>query len=185
MKKLFVILLFISILFFSCEPYAKNKKINTRVSVQSLKNENYEIRVFVEGLDGQIITGASVILINENNQITHIPFNTNEWCYFSKINITNDEIFKLYVNSILLENPIEMEIPCSPLKNKPIITSIQDSSGTSVFLGNNPSSSKDIQVTWDSCGDDITLLRNNKKCIVYRIYHFYRTKSIHNSCGES
>lgn len=165
MKKLFVILLFISILFFSCEPYAKNKKINTRVSVQSLKNENYVIRVFVEGLDGQIITGASVILINENNQITHIPFNTNEWCYFSKINITNDEIFKLYVNSILLENPMEMEIPCSPLKNKPIITSIQDSSGTSVFLGNNPSSSKDIQVTWDSCGDDITYYATIKNAL--------------------
>lgn len=165
MKKLFVILLFISILFFSCEPYAKNKKINTRVSVQSLKNENYEIRVFVEGLDGQIITGASVILINENNQITHIPFNTNEWCYFSKINITNDEIFKLYVNSILLENPMEMKIPCSPLKNKPIITSIQDSSGTSVFLGNNPSGSKDIQVTWDSCGDDITYYATIKNAL--------------------
>lgn len=156
MQKLFVILLFISILFFSCEPYAKNEKINTRVSVQSIKNETYEIRVFVEGLDGQIITGASVILINENNQITHIPFNTNEWCYFSEISITNDEILKLNVDSILLENSLEMEIPCSPLQNKPIITSIQDSSGVSVFLGNNPSSSKDIQVAWDSCGDDIT-----------------------------
>lgn len=156
MQKLFVILLFISILFFSCEPYAKNEKINTRVSVQSIKNETYEIRVFVEGLDGQVITGASVILINENNQITHIPFNTDEWCYFSEISITNDEILKLNVDSILLENSLEMEIPCSPLKNKPIITSIQDSSGVSVFLGNNPSSSKDIQVAWDSCGDDIT-----------------------------
>lgn len=39
-----------------------------------------------------------------------------------------------------------MKIPCSPLKNKPIITLIQDSSGTSVFLGNNPSSLKDIQL---------------------------------------
>lgn len=155
MKKLFVILLFISILFFSCEPYAKNENINTRVSVQSIKNETYEIRVFVEGLDGQIITGASVILINENNQIIQIPFNTDEWCYFSEISITNDEILKLNVDSILLENSLEMEIPCSPLKNKPIITSIQDSSGTSVFLGNNPSSSKDIQVAWDSCGDNI------------------------------
>ncbi len=157
MEKKLTILFFslLTFIFFSCSFFEKDENINVRVSIQSSNNETYEVRVFVEGLDGQIITGASVIIINNNNQITHIPFNTSEWCYFTEVNIINDEIYKLHVDSVLLENPLKIEIPCSPLKNKPIITSIQDSSGTSVFLGNNPSSSKDIQIVWDSCGDDV------------------------------
>lgn len=157
MKKNLTILFFslLTFIFFSCSFFEENENINTRISIQSSNNGTYEICVFVEGLDGQIITGASVMIINKNNQITHIPFNTNKWCYFTEISITNDENLKLYVDSVLLENPMEIEIPCSPLKNKPIITSIQDSSGTSVFLGNNPSNLKDIQIGWDSCGDDV------------------------------
>lgn len=157
MKRIYIVLLFFLMIFSSCSlAYEqKEKGLTARVSVETDKTKKSEIKVYVETLDGQISTGASVVIVDESNQVTHVPFNTQEWCHSTEIVLPDSDFFRICISSVLLENIKEIVIPYSVLEQIPTVIGIQDSDGVSAFLGGNPNNSKDIQVEWISCGDDV------------------------------
>ena len=59
--------------------------VNVRISVESQLGKTGIVRVFVEGPQGQVASGATVTATTFSNQIVRIPFDTEEWCHKGSI----------------------------------------------------------------------------------------------------
>lgn len=154
--KYLVNLMLICILFFSCSNNCYQKQdLRIRVSLESLDSDRVEIRVFAENQDGNAITGAFVSLKSSQNQFKRIYFDTNEWCYKTELTVLNNEIFTIYVDSVLLTEIMEINVPYSRIETPPTITNITDELGNSIFTGNTLSAEKNIQISWELQEEDV------------------------------
>lgn len=154
--KYLVNLMLICTLFFSCSNNCYQKQdLRIRVSLESLDSKRVEIRVFAENQDGNAITGAFVSLKSSQNQFKRIYFDTNEWCYKTELTVLNNEIFTIYVDSVLLTEIMEINVPYSRIETLPTITNIADELGNSIFTGNTLSAEKNIQISWELQEEDV------------------------------
>lgn len=164
-------LMLICTLLFSCSNNCYQKQdLRIRVSLESLDSDRVEIRVFAENQDGNAITGAFVSLKSSQNQFKRIYFDTNEWCYKTELTVLNNETFTIYVDSVLLTEIMEINVPYSRIETLPTITNITDELGNSIFTGNTLSAEKNIQISWALQEEDVAYcvrIKDSFSSIVY------------------
>jgi len=65
----------------TAETTGRNAKLSVRAIIQSDKNEESLIKVFVENKDGNAVTAASVICIDKNNRAYSFEFDAAKYLF--------------------------------------------------------------------------------------------------------
>ena len=110
MKKLCVISL-VLLIFTACSQYVPSVASLTASIVSSYDNP-VVIRVFMEGNDGNYITGARVHITNPGGQLESAGFTTNEGCYKGYFEELLSGEYTITVYSALLPQQTKLQIPC-------------------------------------------------------------------------
>jgi len=160
--RLFVFIVFT--LFLSCSTDESNDEINNtptfpaifpRVSIVSQNTNIADVNVEIEGLDGNLVSGAVVLVSNSVNGVNKCSYDPATWSYNGKYPIPADGLINIIINSILSPVPVTYSIFHRQIINKPIINVFEDSSGASVLLGMALDFLNEVQIGWTSCGEGI------------------------------
>jgi hypothetical protein len=114
------------------------------------------VTIELEGSDGNLISGAVVMVYNNVNGVMKCGYDALTGTYTTKYPIPADGIFNISVKSALASDPAVYQIYHDRITNKPVINVFEDSSGSSVLLGQAIDCKRDIQVGWNSSGTNIT-----------------------------
>jgi hypothetical protein len=151
-------------LFISCaaeEPKEEFKNDSTnpvffpRISIVSQNTNIADINVEIEGFDGNLVSGAVVLVSNSINGIHKCTYNPATGSYNGKYPIPADGLIKITINSVLSPVPASCTVFHKQIINKPIINVFEDSSGSSVLLGSALNILKEVQIGWTSSGEDV------------------------------
>lgn len=140
-------------------------RVDVRISVESQLGKTGIVRVFVEGPQGQIASGAVVTATTFRNQVVRVPFDTEEWCHRGSIVLPLDSKLRISVRTLLAAGNLDFSIPHRQPARAPAIIMLQDSQGVSAFAGGTPDSTKDIQVAWEQAGTDVVYLISIKTAL--------------------
>jgi len=152
-------------LFLSCsndepkEEKDKNSSTNfafsPRISIVSQNTNIADVNVEIEGFDGNLVSGAVVLVSNNINGVNKCTYDPTTGSYNGKYPIPTDGLIKIIINSVLSPTPATYTIFHQQIINKPIINVFEDSTGASVLLGMALDFLNEIQIGWTSCGEGI------------------------------
>lgn len=159
MKRYLILFFILSLLFTtSCNDSnsgTSDNGISVRAILESEESSTVDIKVYVEGADGNALTGAVVLVSDSQNKVTNLEFDSDKYCYTGSAPVLSDGMFIFKVNSLAVADMEEFTVPHTILSIKPVVSTFQDADGNSVLSGQALSSSKEIQVAWNSVGSDI------------------------------
>jgi hypothetical protein len=124
--------------------------VKVRTVVESEKSDEADIRVFLEGPDGNMVTGAVVIVRNSKNAVLKIPFDPASFCYSESFPIPSDGMLYFSVQSLLSDDIVEYSVPHVPLTSPPVVSVFRDSSGNSALSGQALDADSPVQVAWNA-----------------------------------
>jgi len=126
-----------------------------RISIVSQDSNTADVIVEIEGYDGNLVSGAVVLVSNSVNGISKCSYDAFTGTYNTKFPIPYDGNFIITVNSIRNSIPLVFNIDHKQIIDKPIINVLEDSEGSSVLMGQSLDKLRSIQIGWTSCGEDI------------------------------
>lgn len=140
--------------FYMAEAADRNSKLSVRAIIQSDKNEESIIKVFVENSDGNAVTAASVICIDKNNRAYFLEFDAAKYYYWIQAVLPDNGDIRIRVHTNAATDTLTLTVPHYKLSKAPPITVFQDESGKSVLKGETISSQKTIQIAWEPLGEE-------------------------------
>ncbi len=150
---------FVLLLFAMCEnPAQESSQARSRVRAAFRSGGNNVIKasVFVEGPDGNSLSGAVVTVTDNRNSMQQLNYNSSSCSYDGVLEeVTGDTAYILEVLSILSDDVIRLSIPYSKPENAPNVIVFQDANGNSVLNGQPILKGQAIQIGWANCGEDV------------------------------
>ncbi|MGI5101309.1 hypothetical protein [Treponema vincentii] len=138
----------------TAETTNKHGKPSVRAVIQSDKNEESIIKVFVENSDGNAVTAASVICIDKNNRAYSLEFDAAKYYYWVQAVLPDKGDIGIRVHTNAAADILTLTVPHYKLAQDPSITAFQDDAGQSVLKGEALSSQKAIQIAWEPLGEE-------------------------------
>ncbi len=132
-----------------------NRDIEVRAVLESEVSNTGDLYVYVEGADGNELTGAVVLVSDSQNRVKKLSFNPDEYCYNSPIPLASDGTYTIRVDSQAADEAVILEVPHTILNVKPVLTSFQDADGNSVLSGQDLASNSEFQTAWNSTGSGV------------------------------
>jgi len=158
----YTILFFILLMLFSSceEPKKEEEKIETvlifpRISIVSQNTNIADVTVEIEGYDGNLVSGAVVLVSNNSNGILKCNYDFYTGSYFCKYPIPANGIINVSIDSILSSYTLNYTIPHRQIVSKPVINVFEDSDGCSVLMGMPVDFLRTVQIGWTSSGEGI------------------------------
>jgi hypothetical protein len=140
----------------SCgDPQAGMGYIFPRTSIISQNSETADISVELEGLEGNLITGAVVLVHNNANGVLKCNYDGLSGSYTGEYPIPADGILNFSIKSALSSKTITYSVTHNQIISKPSVSVLEDSSGYSVLLGQALDFRQDVHIGWDTCGEDM------------------------------
>ena len=136
------------------EAARSNAKLSVRAIIQSDKNEESLIKVFIENKDGNAVTAASVICIDKNNRAYFLEFDAAKYYYWIQAVLPDNGDIRIRVHTNAATDILTLTVPHHKLSKAPPITVFQDEAGKSVLKGEAISSQKKIQIAWEPLGEE-------------------------------
>lgn len=130
-------------------------EIAVRTTVESENADDARIRVFVEGPDGNMVTGSVVTVRNSKNAMLKIPFDPESFCYTASFPVPSEDLLYFCVQTLLTDTVTSYSIPHGSIEADPEIKLFRDSLGNSVLSGQALDADSPIQIAWDSLGDGV------------------------------
>jgi hypothetical protein len=147
---------FAGLLFFSCNNQANNIQPNVRAALRATGTGSIKATVFVEGIDGNSLSGAIVNIRDNCNAILQLNYDSVACSYTGLIEeLPGESIYQIEVKSIIAKENIILQIPYSKLSTAPDIIIFQDMLGNSVLSGQSIESAQPIQIGWNGSGDGV------------------------------
>jgi hypothetical protein len=144
--------------------------IAVRTVIESEESSTADIRVYVEGSDGNALTGSVVLLRDSQNRVKNLEFDPYKYCYTGSAAIPGDGLFFVKVRSLAMEYAREFTVPHVILSEKPVVSTFQDADGSSVLSGQGLSSVKEIMVAWNSAGSGSIVYQVSVKTALHTLY---------------
>jgi hypothetical protein len=156
-KIVYFILACFTLFFSSCDTGNNLSKpqVNVRATVESQNSDTALITVYLEGPDGNLVSGAIVMVSDTQNAALKINFDDSTSAYKGNYPIPTDGIINITVRSVLLDNPVNLTIEHKPIYIKPSVQIFEDSLGNSVLNGQPIKRSSPLQIAWNSCGSGV------------------------------
>jgi hypothetical protein len=129
--------------------------LSARVSVESEKTDTADIRVYLEGNDGNLVTGALVIVKSEQNTTLKLDFDYTGGVYTGGYPIPPDGKLYIEIRSVLLSEPMKLSVLHRPVPVRPVVQTFQDESGKSALYGQPMQYDLVKQIGWNDCGEGV------------------------------
>ena len=150
--KLFAIIL--CIFLFSCG--TEDTKPNVRVALRSTGTGSVRAAVFVEGADGNSLSGAVVTIRDSRNAIIQLNYDSVACSYNGLVEeLPGETKYNIDVTTILSEEKITLTVPYIRLPVAPEVIVFQDMAGNSVLNGHSIHSNQPVQIGWSGSGEGV------------------------------
>lgn len=150
MKKCyFLVILVILFIFVSCKTDVEHSVLHEKILLKTDKNNSSEVKIILEGKDGNCVDGAFVAIKSDKNDYSILEYNSDLRCYYENFEFGSLENINFVIDSVLLERKKEVMVPHFLLEKKPVLTVFSDSEGNSVLQGKSINSESEIQIAWD------------------------------------
>ena len=146
--KVVVCLVVLTITLVSCQHEVKSE-MQVRTIIESFKNGDATLSVYLEGPDGNTVDGAMIVVKDSSNSVFTISFDPQFYCYYATTPVPADGWFHITVHSVLLDSPLVYEILHKQAPTAPIVTEFRDSSGNSALSGQVLSRDSNLQLAWE------------------------------------
>lgn len=120
-----------------------------RTVVESSAGGDAKIQVYLEGADGNMLTGAAITVTDYQNRYEMLPFVQDDYCYVGTFPVPSDGVLDFFIDSNGIDESLSYSVPHRTLSEAPTITVFQDSSGDSVLSGESLDSALTIQIGWE------------------------------------
>ncbi len=155
MTRKICIIIFLMFAIISCKQGNDDvKKVNARVLIESNKNSESIIKVFLEDIYGNTLTGAKIICVDKNNRASLLDFDALKYYYWTETELPASGDVRFYIKTNALDESLVVTIPHEKIISKPKVIAFQDSDAKSVLKGEDVSAKKEIQIAWYSMGDN-------------------------------
>ena len=154
-KKHILLILFVSLSFlfllFSCKQNDFDTKIAVRTIIESTSSTtDASIRVFAEGKDGNLLTGALVVVKNSKNNALVLSFDPDTFCYTGSMPAPEDGEFYFSVKSALSSERKEYSIRHQKLTTSADLQEMKDAEGNSALSGQKLQVTNPVQIVWNA-----------------------------------
>lgn len=131
----------------SCE---QRQAIRIRTTVESSATGSAATaNVYLEGSDGNVLTGAVVLVSTADNIVTKLDFDSTAYCYRTKsLPLSKSQEYRFTIQSNAASKIITYTVPHSFISTQPIVNVFEGSSGKSVLKGDKLEATDAIQVAW-------------------------------------
>jgi len=154
MKTNLSILFITSIILLSCN----NADIqpNVRAALRASGSGSVRAMVYVEGADGNSLSGAIVTVKDDRNAIVQLNYDSAACSYNGLLEeLPGNTNYIIEVISILSKENIVLTVPYSRLTSAPEVTVFQDMAGNSVLQGQSIEANLPVQIGWSGSGDGV------------------------------
>jgi hypothetical protein len=152
MKNAFLILA-VCFIFFSCDN-SEPTMPRVRAVLKSTGAGGVRATVFVEGPDGNSLSGAMVTVKDTRNALLQLNYDSVA-CSYNGITeeLPGESSYDVEVATIISPRKINLTVPYSRISVAPNITVFQDAEGQSVLHGQNIKSNQPVQIGWAGSGE--------------------------------
>ena len=124
------------------------------ISITSQFGSSVQVRVFLEGSDGNEVTGARASATSPGGSVQTLGFNLQEGCYFGSFPESLSGTYKVNILSTLLgEQAKEVGVKHTVLDEAPSVTQCVDSDGHNGLLGQSLVASEAVDIHWNPVGN--------------------------------
>lgn len=149
-----------AIFLFGCTTQPNTLKI--RVSIESSNIGYATVKVYPENDYGEIVSGAVVIVRDENNVITNLEYHEDSKLYLGTINCYENNVYSVEVESNYDKQIHIIKVPHKSFVDKPVFTTICDETGSSSLKGQSLNPQKSILLNWSDLGEGVVYQVNVK-----------------------
>jgi hypothetical protein len=147
-------------LFFACKiPVLEYEMVyvpKVRAALKSSGNGSIKVTVYVEGPDGNALSGSVVTIRDEENFILPLSYVSANCSYNGVMEDRGGYTpYVVEVEGVLFSTPFELTVPYTAFSRKPNVTVFQDAEGNSVLGGQSIVSNRPVQIGWSLCGDGV------------------------------
>ncbi len=125
-----------------------DRSVNIHMILESRESYNGRASVYLEGPDGNYLTGSRVMIENSGGAVNLLHFDIDAGCYEGEIPYSADGHYTVLVDGTLLDTPYSKTIDHYVLRESPDITLLQDSSGASALSGESLGTGNEIRLSW-------------------------------------
>ncbi|QEN03535.1 hypothetical protein EW093_02075 [Thiospirochaeta perfilievii] len=148
-----LLIILIPTLLLSCEMIdrqnsSNNNVLNIKIVIEGSSSSNSKAKVFLEGSDGNLVTGSNVIILNDTGVASLLTFNFEEGSYYGEIPVSASGAYEIRVKSALIEETLISDVQYHGLSKKAEINMLQDDNSLSALEGNTLSSEDKIHMGW-------------------------------------
>lgn len=155
---IFFILIVFSAVLFSCSHDNTALVPNIRTFIQSEGLGIVEINIYIEGVDGNSLTGAFVAVSTDSLSYTYMKYSPEECCYKGSMQGTSCNKYYFIVDSILFQNRVTFSIQHEQLTDKPVVSVLSDAAGNSGLNGEELNADLPIQICWTQPSSNCTYI---------------------------
>lgn len=153
MKKIFI-LAALCVVFFSCNTQEPEPRI--RAVLKSTGTGGVRASVFVEGPDGNSLSGATVTVKDKRNALLQLNYDSVACSYNGILEeLSGESSYYVEVATILSPERLSLSVPYSRISDAPNITVFQDAAGNSVLHGQSLVSTQPVQIGWEGSGEGV------------------------------
>lgn len=127
--------------------------ISIKSRVESSSDGATLVRAYLEGPDGNQVTGARVLVSSPEGSVSQLDFSLNRGCYFVDLDNSSSGNYLLTVDSTLLSKPRQVTIPLKTLAVAPVLAEVSDDDGSDALIGESLSTHASTTVRWSPVPD--------------------------------
>ena len=121
-----------------------------RIVIETLTGQASNAKVYVEASDGNLLTGARVVIHNSSFAASLMDFSFTEGAYTSTIPPSSDGKYTVTVQSSVLEEKFTQTVVHYILTESPQITLLQDELANSALSGATLEVGKNVNIEWSA-----------------------------------
>jgi len=145
----------VGLILFSCAA-PEDVKPNVRAALRATGTGSIRAMVFVEGADGNSLSGAVVTIRDKRNALLQLNYDSVACSYNGLMEeLPGESSYNVEVVTILSKEKITLTVPYSRLLTAPEVIVFQDMAGNSVLLGQSIDSNQPVQIGWSGSGDGV------------------------------
>ena len=151
-----ILAVIVCLLVFSCDTQGDIKP-NVRAALKSTGTGSIRATVFVEGADGNSLSGAVVTIKDKRNAIVQLNYDSAACSYNGLMEeFPGESSYNVEVATILSKEKITLTVPYLRLSSAPEVIVFQDMAGNSVLHGQAIDSNQPVQIGWSGSGEGVT-----------------------------
>ena len=147
MHRILVLLIVPVMIISGCDSNNEGFSLEPRIALET-GGIYFSARVFLEGPEGQAVTGAIVYVVSPSNAVTLLEYDYTRGCFAGTPGTPQNGVYSFVVDSRAY-GITERQVPFSTLDGSPSITAFSGSDGANVLSGSSIAAGTSASIDWN------------------------------------